>query len=79
MQRPGLEEKLITGAVEGREPWSQRKARESEASRDKHNNNTYPKPLPGKRRGAEFCEFLQPGETQRLEFQKSPGFIVLET
>lgn len=33
---PFLGEKLIEGAAEGREPWLQRKVRESGIHRDKH-------------------------------------------
>ena len=49
-----MEEKWITSAVEGREPWSQTKEREREKERERgahrgmHKENTSPKPLAGK-------------------------------
>lgn len=36
--------------------------RESGVHREMHKENTSPKPVAGKMRGADFCEFLQPLE-----------------
>ena len=47
----------ISGAVEVREPWSWRKARESGTHKDKHKGSILPKPLAGKMRGADFICF----------------------
>lgn len=41
------------GALEGRELWSQKKARKSEVHRDMHKDTTSPKPLVGKMKGIE--------------------------
>lgn len=49
----------MTGAVEGKEPWSWRKVREGRTHRNMH-KNTSPKPLAGGVKGAEFCECFQP-------------------
>ena len=49
-----LGEKGLSGAVEGREHWSQRKVRESGVHRGMYKENTSPKPLAGKMRGADF-------------------------
>ena len=46
--------------VEGREPRSQRKVRERGAHKKMHKENTFPKPLAGKTRRADFHGFLQP-------------------
>lgn len=59
MQRLGLGKKWMTGRVEGRKPWSQRNVREREAYSGTHKDNTSPKPLPGKTRGADFHEFCK--------------------
>ena len=47
------------GSSDGREPWLQRKAVENGAHKVTYKDNTFPKPLTGKKRAAEFCEFLQ--------------------
>ena len=44
-------EEGIMGAVEGREPWSQRKARQKGAHRETHKENTSPMPLAGEKKG----------------------------
>lgn len=45
------------GAVEGRELWSWGKMRKSRTHKDMHRENTFPKPLSGKMRRADFLEF----------------------
>lgn len=57
------------GAAEMMEPWWQRKVRESTTHREMHKENTTPKPLAGKIRGADFCEFCnqQDSKTGVLE------------
>lgn len=52
-------EKLIPGAAEGRELWSQRKVRDREAYRLTHKENISLKSSAGKMRGIDFCELLQ--------------------
>lgn len=47
------------GATERRKPRLWRKMRESGAHRDTHKENTFPKPLGGQMREADFYEFLQ--------------------
>lgn len=49
----------MVSAEEGREPWSQRREKESGAHRGSHKENTFPMPVVGKSRGADFPEFLQ--------------------
>ena len=59
------------GAVEGWKMWSQRRVLERErgANRGMHKENGYPKPLAWKRRGAEFCELLQPEGLKAWSFK----------
>ena len=52
-----LGEKWITGTAEGREPWLQKQGRGSGVHKDKHKENTLPKPLAGKSRGTVFMTF----------------------
>lgn len=47
----------MVSAAEGREPWSQRREKESGAHRGSHKENTFPMPVVGKSRGADFPEF----------------------
>ena len=47
------------GAAEGKEPWLQRKVRESGVHRGRHKENTSAKPLARKIGRADFPEFLQ--------------------
>lgn len=55
----GLGEKQNMVTVERREPWLQRRARESGGYRNTH-KECLPRPLTRKVRGAYFCGFLQP-------------------
>lgn len=55
-----MEEKQIIDDVEGKEPWSWRKARESRVHREVHKENTFSKPLARNMKGADFGEFFQP-------------------
>ena len=50
-------EKWVLGAVEGREPWSCRKVKESGAHREMHKKNTSPKLLAEKTKGMIFVTF----------------------
>lgn len=55
-----MREEWIVGVSEGREPWLQRKERQSGAHRDVHRENMAPTfPLARKMRGADFHESLQ--------------------
>lgn len=53
----GMVEKWIRGAMKERVPWLQRKATDSGTHMDKNKENNSPKPLLGKKRGAEFHVF----------------------
>lgn len=55
--------KWIMGAVEGREPWSWRKARER-GTEENTQENISPEPLARKTKGADFQEFLQPASLE---------------
>lgn len=68
----------MASATEGREPCLQRKARESGVHRDKHKENSSPKPLAGKTRGTNFHEFLQPVGFEDW-FWRSTGLAGIET
>lgn len=59
MPRNDLEEKWIIEAAERRESSLQRRAKESGLYRDMCKENTSPKSLARKKRGAEIPEFLQ--------------------
>lgn len=67
-------EKRIRGAAEGSEPGLWRGEREKGGSgeerkrRGSHKENTFPKQLTGKTRGADFHEFFSTSRTQRLWF-----------
>ena len=52
-----LGKKWIMSAVEGRELWSQREARERRVHRGLHKENSSPKPLTGKTKEIDFHEF----------------------
>ena len=64
-QRKGSQ---IADAVEGREPWSQRKVTDRGAHEEQHKNIS-PKPWAGKMRGAGFREFLQPAGLKDWSFK----------
>ena len=57
--RPGLGEKWIIGAVQGREPLSWRNTRKRESHSRTYKRNATPEPLAWEMRGPEFVEFLQ--------------------
>ena len=61
------------GAVEGRKPWWQKRAKERGAHRGMH-KKTYPKQLAGKMRGTEFHELLQPVE-YKASFKAQPVLL----
>ena len=56
------------GAAEGSELWSQRKV-ESKAHRRMHKENITPKPLAGKKREDEFCEFFSTSRAKDWSFK----------
>ena len=66
-------EKWIAGVAEGSEHWLQIEARERDRGREEGTGNaqenTFPKRLTGKTRGAEFCEFLHPGGLKDWSFR----------
>ena len=57
-------EKQTAGAVDGRKG-----ERERGVHRGSHKENTSPKPLTGKTRGADFLKFLQPVELKECSFR----------
>lgn len=70
-----LGEKWITGAVKGRELWSQRRARDRGPHRGTHQENISPKPLAWKIRVTELCEFLQPVRLKAWSFKCQQSWL----
>jgi len=48
---------------------AQKGKRKKGAQRETHKENTSPKPLAGKMRGVDFCEFLQPTGLKDCSFR----------
>lgn len=69
----GIGEKWIPAAVKGREPWSQRRARERGAHGNAQGEYILKSRLAWKMIGAYFCEFLQPVEHKAWSFKKIYG------
>lgn len=69
----------IADTANGREHWSQGRARERHTSTKGHaQRELSPKPLVWKMRGAEFCEFLQPAGLNRFGVLKASRLARME-
>ena len=59
---------MILGTVQGRQPWLQRKARESGVHRDMHKGKYFPKAIDWENGKDWFFSVFVTSRAQRLEF-----------